>query len=305
MNAPPDSSASPAGPATPTLREQIFIGHEGVRLAADVGGTPGQPAVILLHGGGQTRHSWSRAQLDLVARGHHVINFDARGHGDSQWSPDGGYSLDRLVADLRCVIRTLTVKPALVGASMGGITSLALVGESDDDWASALVLVDIVPRVEPVGMHKIRRFMTGSPNGFASLDEAIDAVAAYNPNRPRPSDGSGLMRNLRWRGDGRLHWHWDPRFMTPSASAGTPEPPSFRDRGLRAAAGVRIPALLVRGMSSDIVSEEGVQEFRAHLPQLEVFDVAGAGHMVAGDRNDAFNAGVAEFLERALEVRRS
>lgn len=303
MNLDPPSASSHPEPGPPALRQQVFIGHQGVHLTADVGGEPGQPAVILLHGGGQTRHSWSRAQTDLVARGHHVINLDARGHGDSQWSPDGVYSLDRMVADLECVIRTLPGRPALVGASMGGMTALVLVGESARDWASALVLVDIVPRVETAGIDKIRRFMTGNLDGFASLEEAAAAVAAYNPHRPRPSDTSGLMRNLRWRQDGRLHWHWDPCFMTPPDTNAAPEPPRFRDRGLRAARGVRIPALLVRGLSSDIVSEEGVQEFRAHLPQLEVFDVAGAGHMVAGDRNDAFNAGVAGFLARSLPPR--
>lgn len=256
--------------------------------------------MILLHGGGQTRHSWSRAQTDLVARGYHVINFDTRGHGDSEWSADGEYSLDRLVADLRCVIATLSVKPALVGASMGGITALALVGESGEDHAAALVLVDVVPRVEPAGVEKIRRFMTANPDGFASVEQAADAVAAYNPHRPRPNDVSGLLRNLRRREDGRLHWHWDPRFMVDRSRS--PEPPNFHARALRATAGVRVPALLVRGMSSDIVSEDGVREFREHLPQLEIFDVAGAGHMVAGDRNDAFNAGVAGFLERSLPL---
>ncbi|MGQ0621249.1 MAG: alpha/beta fold hydrolase [Panacagrimonas sp.] len=293
MNRPTDSPSS----SIPNLREHTFLGHEGIRLVGDVGGQPGRPAVILLHGGGQTRHSWSRAQHDLVARGYHVINFDSRGHGDSQWSEDGGYSLDRLVADLRCVMATLSVKPALVGASMGGMTALALVGEFREDLVTALVLVDIVPKVEPAGIFKIRRFMTANPEGFANVIEAADAVAAYNPHRPRPSDTSGLMRNLRRREDGRLHWHWDPRFMGDRPPS--PEPPNFHARALRACAGVRVPSLLVRGMNSDIVGEDGVREFREHLPQLEIFDVVGAGHMVAGDRNDAFNAGVAHFLARS------
>lgn len=294
------SRLTPA-PAEPNLHERSLSGHQGIRLVADVGGEPGQPTIILLHGGGQTRHSWSGAGREFVERGYRVVNLDARGHGDSEWSPDGGYSLDRLVADLRCVIATLSVKPALVGASMGGITALTLVGESKEELAAALVLVDIAPRVEPEGIEKIRRFMTAHPNGFASVEEAADAVAAYNPHRPRPKDTSGLVKNLRRRGDGRWHWHWDPRFVQREIS---PEPPDFHGRALRACRGVRIPTMLVRGLSSDIVGEAGVREFRQHLPQLEVFDVAGAGHMVAGDRNDAFNGGVAAFLERSLPLRR-
>jgi pimeloyl-ACP methyl ester carboxylesterase len=299
VNADAPADPDPPPSSSSSLRTQTFCGEAGLSLIADVAGEPGQPTVIFLHGGGQTRHSWSGAVREFAARGYHVINLDARGHGDSQWSPDGVYSLDRLVADLRCVIHSLSTQPALVGASMGGITALTLVGESDEALAKALVLVDVAPRVEPEGIDKIRRFMTANPDGFASVDEAVEAVAAYNPHRPRPKDSSGLLRNLRRRADGRWHWHWDPRFVQRQLA---PEPPDFHGRALRACRGVRIPALLVRGLNSDIVSEQGVREFREHLPQLEVFDVAGAGHMVAGDRNDAFNTGVAGFLARVLPV---
>jgi len=67
---------------------------------------------------------------------------------------------------------------------------------------------------------------------------------------------------------------------------------------LDAAAGVTIPTLLVRGGHSDIVDDAGVAELRRLVPQTEVFEVPEAGHMVAGDRNDAFNEGVIDFLRR-------
>ena len=63
-----------------------------------------------------------------------------------------------------------------------------------------------------------------------------------------------------------------------------------------------LPVLLVRGLKSDVVSDAGVAAFRALLPALEVADVGGAGHMVAGDRNDAFNASVIAFLMRHLAL---
>ena len=266
----------------------------GIEVSADVGGDPSYPAVILTHGGGQTRHSWQGAMRELVAQGYHVINLDARGHGDSDWSPDGIYTVEMLADDLKAVIATLPRPPALVGASMGGITSLLAVGNSEQRIASALILVDVVPRVEPKGAEKIRAFMHARPDGFANLEEAADAVSAYNPHRPRPSDISGLMKNLRVREDGRLRWHWDPRFLRDDP----PEPPVVAEKLLEAASRVREPTLVVRGLQSDIVSEAGIEEFRRHLPTLEVFDVAGAGHMVAGDRNDAFNQGVTDFLNR-------
>jgi pimeloyl-ACP methyl ester carboxylesterase len=274
-----------------------YIGAKGVELVADVGGDPRAPTIILLHGGGQTRHSWGGAMRQLVLRGYHVINLDARGHGDSQWAADGDYSLEVLAKDLECVIETLKSRPALVGASMGGATALLVAGAHANPVAAALVLVDIVPRIDTGGAAKIRSFMSSGGKGFGTLQEASDAVAAYNPHRPRPKSNAGLMKNLRLRIDGRLYWHWDPRVLQQVRHA---EPPLFADRLNSAAEQVRIPTLLVRGLESDIVTEAAVTDFRAHLPQLEVFDVSGAGHMVAGDKNDAFNQGVFEFMQRHL-----
>jgi pimeloyl-ACP methyl ester carboxylesterase len=274
-----------------------YIGAKGVELAADVAGDPRAPTIILLHGGGQTRHSWGGAMRQLVLRGYHVINLDARGHGDSQWAADGDYTLDVLAQDLECVIATLKSRPALVGASMGGATALLVAGAHPDPVAAVLVLVDVVPRIDTDGAAKIRSFMSSGAKGFGTLQEASDAVAAYNPHRPRPKSNAGLMKNLRLRIDGRLYWHWDPRVLQQVRHA---EPPLFADRLNTAAEQVRIPTLLVRGLESDIVAEAAVTDFRAHLPQLQVFDVSGAGHMVAGDKNDAFNQGVFEFMQRHL-----
>jgi pimeloyl-ACP methyl ester carboxylesterase len=139
--------------------------------------------------------------------------------------------------------------------------------------------------------------MRRGSNGFASLEEASDAVASYNPHRTRPKDASGLMKNLRYRPDGRLHWHWDPAMILRADRA---EPPLFADVLLQAAQHVHVPTLLVRGLESDIVSPSAIVELKQCLPSLEVFDVAGAGHMVAGDKNDAFNHGVIGFLKRHL-----
>ncbi|MDB5986495.1 MAG: alpha/beta hydrolase [Nevskia sp.] len=267
----------------------------GITVTADVGGDPRAPAVILLHGGGQTRHSWGAAVQEMLAQGYHVINLDARGHGESDWAADADYSLEAQATDLKAMIATLPAQPALVGASMGGAAALFAVGNTPASIARALVLVDVVPRVETQGAEKIGAFMRARPDGFATLDEAADAVAAYYPQRPRPRDPSGLMKNLRLRDDGRLHWHWDPRFTD---SPRRMEPPQFAAALCSAAQRVRIPTLLVRGLQSDIVSAAGVAELREHLAGLEVFDVAGAGHMVVGDKNDAFNQGVIGFLRR-------
>lgn len=57
---------------------------------------------------------------------------------------------------------------------------------------------------------------------------------------------------------------------------------------------------MVRGMSSDVISDESVAELRELIPHAEIVDVKGAGHMVAGDRNDAFTDAVIDFIERSV-----
>ncbi len=282
------------------MKTTTLNGRDGLQLAADIDGDPRNPAVILLHGGGQTRHAWARAFRELVARGYHAISYDARDHGSSQWAADGDYSTDAMVADLRAIIATLPRPPALVGASMGGICSLTAIGESPQPIASALVLVDVAPTIERRGVEQIRRFMTANPQGFETLQDAADAVAAYNPGRPRPKDPSGLMKNLRRGDDGRLYWHWDPRIISASQQEHVAWLDAYEARMMAASTQVRVPTLLVRGGDSDVVSPAGVRRFRELIPQAETVDIAGAGHMVAGDRNDAFNAAVTGFLDRHL-----
>ena len=146
--------------------------------------------------------------------------------------------------------------------------------------------------MEPTGVVRIMDFMTARPEGFASLEEAADAIASYLPHRKGPRDLRGLEKNLRRRDDGRYRWHWDPRFMQSDGVRRLPDL-SELDRAARA---VRIPTLLVRGRMSDLLSEDGAQHFLELVPHARFVDVSGAGHMVAGDRNDVFTQAVIDFL---------
>lgn len=277
----------------PDARAVSFAGQGGVTVRGDAWGDPGARPVLLLHGGGQTRHSWSSCGAALASEGWHAIALDLRGHGDSDWAPDGDYSFDAFVADLREILGELDRRPVLVGASLGGITSLLAEGESAEPVASALVLVDIVPSLHREGVERILAFMSGSPDGFANLEEAADSIAEHLPHRPRPKDLTGLRKNLRLHEDGRYRWHWDPQFLT-----GDRRPAATRnpDRLRAAARAVRAPTLLVRGRKSELVTAEGVKEFLALVPHARFVDVAEAGHMVAGDQNDAFTEAVRDFL---------
>jgi pimeloyl-ACP methyl ester carboxylesterase len=282
-----------------TLQTIELHGRDGNRIVGDAAGDPADPAVLLCHGGGQTRHSWHTTTRHLGERGWYAVSIDLRGHGDSEWAADGDYSIDAFSADVVAVARTLG-RPALIGASLGGTSSLAALGRTHDDpCGSALVMVDIAPNVEATGVERIRTFMHANlDSGFASLDEVADAVHAYNPHRPRPTDLSGLRKNVRQRVDGRWYWHWDPAFMKLVPTMDESRTRTDRSDYLAdMAARLAVPVLLVRGRQSDLLSEEGARQFLDLVPHARYADVGGAGHMVAGDRNDVFNDAVVGFLD--------
>lgn len=272
-------------------------GAQGVTIAGDCWGDPAGPLILLQHGGGQTRHAWKNVGETLGRAGYHAVAFDARGHGDSDWAPDGVYGQDIMVEDLCCVIEALGGRrPVLVGASMGGGTSLVAVGEDRVD-ATALVLVDVAPQIEAEGVQKIQAFMSQKPEGFDTLEEVAAAIGAYQPHRKPPKDLAGLAKNLRLAPNGKYRWHWDPRFTTLRRE--------FDKRVQRltaCATALSLPTLLVRGGLSDVLSEDGAQAFLKLAPHSEYVNITGAGHMVAGDRNDVFGNAVIEFLARTVPI---
>ena len=274
--------------------EQVTIPAAGIELRADVAGPADAPTILFLHGSGQTRQSWGRALSEAARRGFRGFTIDLRGHGDSDWSPDGHYSLEHFTADVREAVDYIGGRPILVGASLGGLASMLVAAQSPSK-VRALVLVDITPRVEQNGAKEVISFMESAPNGFASVQEAADAVAAYLPHRERPTNTDGLKRNLRLR-NGRYYWHWDPAMRQMSRAVDSkftgPNPLETAARALQ------LPTLLIRGGRSRIVSETGVREFLEMVPHAELVDISGAHHMVAGDANDAFNEAVFNFVAR-------
>ena len=97
-----------------------FLGRDGNRLVADVAGDPNDPPVVLLHGGGQTRHSWGTTLETLGSRGWRVYSVDLRGHGDSEWASDGDYTLDALSEDVLAISRTFE-RSLSTGASRSSV----------------------------------------------------------------------------------------------------------------------------------------------------------------------------------------
>ena len=179
---------------------------------------------------------------------------------------------------------------------MGGGTSLIAIGESHLD-ASVLVLVDMAPQMEAAGTRRIQAFMNQKPEGFDTLQEVAEAIAAYQPHRPRPRLLDGLAKNVRLGADGKYHWHWDPARRRTWGDR-----QAYRERLHACADHLTLPTLLVRGGLSDVLSEAGAQSFLRQCPHAEYVNVANAAHMVAGDRNDIFAASVIGFLKRVVPV---
>jgi pimeloyl-ACP methyl ester carboxylesterase len=265
-------------------------------IVADTFGNSEDKPVLFLHGGGQTRHSWGDSAKIIAKNGYFAIALDARGHGDSSWSPTGDYRVEDLGKDLKEVIKLLGKSPALVGASMGGLTSLIAQGESETAISSAIILVDIAPKTEQKGIERIFAFMSSNKHGFASLEEAAESVSAYLPNREKPKDHSRLEKNLRLRTDGRYYWHWDMKMLDLWKSITPDQQIKNEERMYQAAKNLKVPTMIVRGGMSDVVSEKVMAEFLDAVPHVRSVNVSDAGHMVAGDSNHAFTNAVLEFL---------
>lgn len=272
-----------------------FKGQEGLKIAADVWGSDENPLVILLHGGGQTRHAWQETGKKLSKAGYQAIAIDLRGHGDSDWHPEGDYSISAYKHDLVSIIKEIGKPACLVGASLGGMVSLLLAGDKENaNLCSALVMVDIGIYPDPVGSDRIVSFMLSNEDGFKSLEDAAESISNYLPHRQKPKDLEGLKKNLRLKEDGRFYWHWDPRFIQRKPGS------KYRkhlDLQLEAAERVKIPTLLIRGALSDVVTEEDAKYFLSVIQHAEFVEIEKAAHMVAGDRNDIFAKEAIKFLK--------
>ncbi len=282
---------------TMPVKRVTFNGFEGLELVADERGDPNDWPVLFLHGGGQTRHAWGRTAEEVARKGWRSVSLDLRGHGESDWEPSGDYSFTAYCADCIAVADQLGRPPVLVGASLGGMSAMLAEGTSDREVASGLVLVDIAPVTNREGVERIGTFMRSGIDGFDTLEEAAAAIAAYTPQRTRSFNPEGLRKVLRER-NGKWYWHWDPAIISQERT----EVVAKRFAGLLdvAMSNISVPTMLVRGMLSDVVTQEGVDDIVSHLPDITVVEVPGAGHMIAGDQNGAFTDAVTWFLDERV-----
>ena len=238
--------------------------------------------MLLLHGGGQTRHAWGRTAEQLARAGRVAYAMDQRGHGDSEWVAGGAYAFADFAADaaaVRHAARARRNAAVAIGASLGGMASLLADG-SAERAARPVFRRDRAGRRHAAGRSERRRQDPGlharaRDGRFCPVADAADAVAAYLPHRKRPRSHEGLKKNLRLHPDGRWRWHWDPRILEGERRFAQ-DHRELEAALTEAAKAITIPALLVRGGASELVQEAHAREFLELVPHARYIDVAEA-----------------------------
>ena len=256
-------------------------------------GNEGAPRVLLLHGFAQTAHSWDFVALALC-NDYHVISMDTRGHGDSDWAPDGDYSpvahqrdLDRLLDHLG------SGQLALVGLSMGGRNSYVFASRRPAH-VRALVIVDSGPVGQRRGARRIRNFVS-LPDQLDSYEQFVERVHGYNSRRSIQQVRDTLIYNVRQRPDGMWIWKYDPVLRDPDR----PRPGISADESWAHLRSIRCPTLLVRGARSDVLARSTADEMVAAMTDCTLVEVDNAGHLVPGDNPRDFIAFLKPWLDSA------
>ena len=258
------------------------------------------PELIFLHGGGQNAHTWDSVAMALDRP---LIAIDLPGHGHSDWREDRDYHPSTSAVAIGEWLKGLPPQPrALIGMSMGGLTSIA-VAASGVVPLTHLVIVDITPGVgrrdrpaeqRPEG---VVRLIQGQ-RVFDTFDDMLQATAALAPNRPVDSLRPGILHNSRQLADGRWSWRYD------QAGMAGPRPPrddedSPMERLWDDLSRLSIPVMLVRGGNSKVVSPEDEAEILRRKPGTRIEVVEGAGHSVQSDRPVVLAGLITDFIGSA------
>jgi pimeloyl-ACP methyl ester carboxylesterase len=254
-------------------------------------GNPSAPTIVLLHGGHQSAHSWDLVSLHL-AKDHHVLALDQRGHGDSEWSRDVDYSNHTMALDALAFMDALGLeKPILMGHSMGGRNSLLLTKQAPGR-TKALVIVDVGPEVSDRGRAAIAGFVQENQE-FENLEHFVENVRKYDPYRPLEHIERTVKYNMFKRADGKFISKCDsnPRRLGIVRGGGPLDNITLDD-----ARAFHQPVLVIRGERSNILAEDAAERFRDALPQGKLVTVPNCGHNVHGHNTLGFIDALRPFL---------
>ncbi|MFM7225893.1 MAG: alpha/beta fold hydrolase [Actinomycetota bacterium] len=262
---------------TPTVTRVAIESPKGLISALRWG--VGEPELVLVHGGAQNAHTWDTVALAL---GRPLVAIDLPGHGHSSHRDDHAYWPTENAIALESAIRILAPQAkAVVGMSLGGLSSIALTRRAPD-LVRHLVLVDVTPGVDREKSSAVAAFIDG-PEHFASFEEILERTIAFNPTRSESSLRRGVLHNAVELPDGRWRWRYDlPRRGSGDGPTGSVVPGI--EELWEAVGASTTPVVLVRGADSPVVDDADVAELRRRRPDATVIVVDGAGHSVQGDR---------------------
>jgi len=288
-----------AGPAS-----QVYFSQR-LRLHYVDWGNADAPPLILLHGGQDHSRNWDWVAQRL-RHDWHIIAPDLRGHGDSQWSATGSYTMAGYIYDLARLIDLQHLAPVtIVGHSLGGNIALRYAGIYPEK-VKALVSVEglgpspkaLAERAKQTIVDRMRKWidlqhdLAGRlPHRYASIEDAFRRMQEANkhlsPEQARHFTQHGVTQNE----DGTFSWKFDNyvRVWAPYDMQAA-ELQQLWNR-------ITCPTLLVYGKESWASNPQGdgrAQYFR----NARVVNVEGAGHWVHHDRLDAFIETLREFLSQ-------
>ena len=235
----------------------------------------------------------ARAMLDR----YRIVCPDVVGRGRSDWLADPmGYALPQYVADMVTLLARLNARTVhWLGTSMGGLIGLgvAALGHSP---VSKLVLNDIGPRIDPVGVARIGGYL-GQARQWRTLDEAADAMWAISTGfGPHTREQWLALSEPQLKSDGgALVPRADPQIAVPFKAA-TPEMAAAGEAALwHAYDRLQCPTLLLRGADSDLLASATAREMSTRGPRARLIEFAGVGHAPTLVQPEQVSA-VREFL---------
>jgi pimeloyl-ACP methyl ester carboxylesterase len=275
----------------PTVRRERVQIEPGRGLSALVWGSA-PPELVFLHGGAQNAHTWDTVAMALNRP---LVAIDLPGHGHSDGPgqrEEGQLSAKGNAEDVAVAVRALApTAKAVIGMSLGGITSIALAGVAPE-LVRSLVLVDITPGVTAEKAKAITDFVNGPPK-FPNFDELLARTIEHNPTRTVSSLRRGILHNAVQLDDGSWEWRYQ-RFRTPD-TANAPRP----DFGVLwdILGSITVPVMLVRGMrAQSVVDDKDEAALLERVPTARIEHVQEAGHSVQGDAPLELAALIQDFV---------
>ena len=290
-----------SGPLQPSRYGEFH--SRRLRLHYAEWGDPAQPLMIMLHGGLEHCRSWDWLARHFSQK-YRVICPDLRGHGDSDHSPGGAYTVLDSVYDLYRLVRHLDASPAvLVGHSYGGNVATRYAALFGND-VRALVSIEglsmgasFEPGNQPMpALHRLRAWYElqdkidrSAPRQYATIDAAVTRVLDYDPLLPRETAEHVTRHGLRQNVNGTYSWKYDNLVCSVSVSDITPD----ELRSLWSAITCRV--LLLNGKRS-WASSPAADGRLAFFRDARVVEVEDAGHNLHHHQPELVATAIEAFL---------